>query len=57
MFWVDPTHRSPIFPEVAVTWCRLVGFRSATVIFPNGTGELEIDRVNESEYAVVARKS
>jgi glycosyltransferase involved in cell wall biosynthesis/2-polyprenyl-3-methyl-5-hydroxy-6-metoxy-1,4-benzoquinol methylase len=56
-FWVDPTHRSPTFPEVAVTWCRLVGFRSATVIFPNGTGELEIDRVNQSEYAVVARKS
>jgi glycosyltransferase involved in cell wall biosynthesis/SAM-dependent methyltransferase len=55
-FWVDPTHRSPIFPEVAVVLCRLHGFESAVILFPNGTGELERDRQREGEYAVVARK-
>jgi SAM-dependent methyltransferase len=56
-FWVDPTHRGPIFPEVAVVLCRLHGFDSAQVLFPNGTGDLERDRPREGEYAVVARKA
>ena len=53
-FWVDPTHRAPIFPEVAVTLARLHGFASARVLFPLGTGELEVDRRNQGEYALVA---
>jgi O-antigen chain-terminating methyltransferase len=56
-FWVDPTHRAPIFPEVAVTLARLYGFESAYVFFPLGTGELEIDRRTQGEYAVVARRA
>ncbi len=55
MFWLDPTHQTPIFPEVAVALCRLSGYASAFVMFPNGAGELERDRVEEGEYAVVAR--
>ena len=56
-FWVDPTHRVPIFPEVAVALCRFTGFHSAVVRFPNGNGELEHDRRNQGEYAVVAQKA
>ena len=40
-FWVDPTHEKPVFPEVALALCRLHGFGSARVVFPNGTGDLE----------------
>lgn len=56
-FSVDLSHQSPIFPEVAVALCRLHGFESALVTFPNGSGELERDRREQGEYAVVARKS
>lgn len=54
-FWVDLTHTSPIFPEVAVALCGLAGFRSAEVVFPGGTGRLEEDRWTQGEFAVVAR--
>ena len=33
-FWVDLSHQKPIFPEVAVTLCRLHGFKSARIFFP-----------------------
>ncbi|MGD0274117.1 MAG: methionine biosynthesis protein MetW [Gaiellaceae bacterium] len=56
-FWVDLTHRLPIFPEVAVTLARLHGYESAYVFFPLGTGELETDRRTQAEYAVVARRA
>jgi len=56
-FWVDLTHRSPIFPEVAVTLARLHGFESAYVFFPLGTGELESDRRTQGDYAVVAKSA
>jgi glycosyltransferase involved in cell wall biosynthesis/2-polyprenyl-3-methyl-5-hydroxy-6-metoxy-1,4-benzoquinol methylase len=55
-FWVDLTHQRPIFPEVAAALCRLQGFASAVVVFPNGTGELERDRREQGEYAVLASK-
>jgi SAM-dependent methyltransferase len=57
MFWIDPTHQTPLYPEVAVTLCRLHGFASAIVVFPNGVGDLERDRVEQGEYAVLARVS
>jgi glycosyltransferase involved in cell wall biosynthesis/SAM-dependent methyltransferase len=56
-FWIDLTHRLPIFPEVAVTLARLHGFESAYVFFPLGTGELENDRRTQGDYAVVARRA
>ena len=55
-FWTDLTHRVPIFPEVAVMLCLVAGFSEATVLFPNGTGQLELDRWSQGEYAVIARK-
>ena len=55
-FWLDPTHRSQIFPEVALTLCRSVGFASGVVFFPAGTGKLEVDRLERGEYAIIATK-
>ena len=53
-FWVDLTHTSPIFPEVAVVLCGLAGFGAARVMFPVGTGDLDRDLWAEGQYAVVA---
>jgi SAM-dependent methyltransferase len=56
-FWVDPTHQHPLFPEVALTLCEIKGFESAYVFHPNGKGEVEVDRYETGEYAVVAKKA
>jgi hypothetical protein len=53
-FWVDPTHQHPLFPEVALALCRSSGFPSAFMFHPNGTGDVEQDRFNQGEYAIVA---
>jgi len=53
-FWVDPTHQHPVFPEVALALCEINGFESAYVFHPNGTGEVEVDRYETGEYALVA---
>jgi glycosyltransferase involved in cell wall biosynthesis/SAM-dependent methyltransferase len=55
-FSVDLSHVAPIFPEVAVVLCRLTGFDSAYVLFPNGAGDLEEDRKRDGEYALVASR-
>jgi SAM-dependent methyltransferase len=56
-FWVDPTHQHPLFPEVALALCEINGFESAYVFHPNGTGEVEVDRYETGEYAVVAKRA
>jgi SAM-dependent methyltransferase len=53
-FWVDPTHRHPIFPEALLVLCRMAGFAGGYAFHPLGTGHVEDDRHRESEYAVVA---
>ncbi|CAN5287008.1 hypothetical protein BH18ACT14_BH18ACT14_20370 [soil metagenome] len=55
-FWTDPSHRCPIFPEVAVAMCQIQGFASAYAFFPGGSGNLERDRRRQTVYAVVASK-
>jgi O-antigen chain-terminating methyltransferase len=55
-FWVDPTHVTPIFPEVAVALARLHGFGAARIVFPNGTGEFDRDRYEQGEYALIAER-
>jgi len=57
-FWLDLTHRVPIYPQVAVTLCRLQGFERAFVSFPRetATGRLEQDLREEDSYAVIATK-
>jgi 2-polyprenyl-3-methyl-5-hydroxy-6-metoxy-1,4-benzoquinol methylase len=53
-FWLDPTHTAPVFPEVALLLSRLHGFPAATIVFPNGSGDLERDLREQGEYAMVA---
>jgi 2-polyprenyl-3-methyl-5-hydroxy-6-metoxy-1,4-benzoquinol methylase len=53
-FWTDPTHRAPLFPEVAIELCRAHGFRSARVMFPRGGGDSDADLRRATEYAIVA---
>jgi hypothetical protein len=54
-FWIDPTHRNPLFPETILALCRLLGFASAYVWHPQGTGDPEVDRVQQLDYAVIAQ--
>jgi glycosyltransferase involved in cell wall biosynthesis/SAM-dependent methyltransferase len=56
-FWLDPTHEAPLYPEVLLVFCRLHGFASGRVLFPEGRGDLERDRRDCGDYAVVARKA
>ncbi len=53
-FWVDPSHRQPLFPETMLALCQLARFGSADVFFPLGSGDWEADRLSAGEYAVVA---
>jgi len=55
-FWVDPTHRAPIFPEVAQTLALIHGFRTADILYPHGSGDAGRDRPEQTEYAVVASR-
>jgi glycosyltransferase involved in cell wall biosynthesis/SAM-dependent methyltransferase len=55
-FWTDPSHRAPIFPEVAVALCLVHRFQSARILFPRASGSLEAKRRTATEYAVLARK-
>jgi glycosyltransferase involved in cell wall biosynthesis/2-polyprenyl-3-methyl-5-hydroxy-6-metoxy-1,4-benzoquinol methylase len=53
-FWTDPSHRAPIFPEVAVALCLIAGYPAARILFPRGSGNLARDRREEAEYALIA---
>jgi hypothetical protein len=53
-FWLDPTHRNPLYPETMLTLCELSGFASAIAFFPQGSGDYERDRKTAGDYAVVA---
>jgi SAM-dependent methyltransferase len=53
-FWVDPTHRHPLFPEALLALCRLSGYGSAYVFHPHGSGDVTVDRRDQGEYALVA---
>ena len=55
-FWIDLTHQHPIFPEVLLTLCRGIGFRSAYVFHPGGTGDVDADRQQRGDYALVAER-
>ncbi len=38
MFWIDPTHQNPIFPEVALAMAGITGFAPAFVFAPGDSG-------------------
>jgi len=54
-FWTDPSHRAPIFPEVAHALALIHGFASAEIIYPRGSGDRVTDADEATEYALVAR--
>ncbi len=53
-FWVDPSHRQPLFPETMLALCQLAGYAGADVFCPQGSGEWESDRLSQGEYAILA---
>lgn len=55
-FWVDPTHRGPVFPEVSLALALSTGFGAAHVFSPDGTGDWEHDRTRSTRYALVSRR-
>jgi glycosyltransferase involved in cell wall biosynthesis/SAM-dependent methyltransferase len=55
-FWIDLTHQRQVFPEVAVLLCRHAGFKEATVLFPEGSGDLLDDLLTCLDYTVVATR-
>ena len=56
-FWTDITHHHPLFPEVLLALCRLAGFDSGEVAFPDATDDFDRDVYANPDYAVVARKA
>ena len=56
-FWTDTTHHHPLFPEVLLALCRLAGFESGVVRFPEETGDFDADVYLNRDYAVVVRNA
>jgi glycosyltransferase involved in cell wall biosynthesis/SAM-dependent methyltransferase len=54
-FWTDTTHHHPMFPEVLLAHCRLAGFSSGDVVFPEETDDFDHDVYANRDYAVVVR--
>jgi len=54
-FWTDTTHHHPLFPEVLLALCRLAGFESGEVRFPDESGDFDADVYANRDYAVYAR--
>ena len=52
-FWVDPTHKHPIFPEVALALFAIAGFAPAFLFAP-GYDNFEQAKFVSTAYAVVA---
>jgi O-antigen chain-terminating methyltransferase len=55
-FWIDITHVRPLYPESLLTLVQQAGFRTARVLFPDGTGDLEADLFDCGSYAILAHK-
>jgi len=55
LFWIDPTHQNPLFPEALCALLWEAGYQNGHVVFPRGSGTLAEDRLSEPQYAVVAR--
>jgi glycosyltransferase involved in cell wall biosynthesis/SAM-dependent methyltransferase len=56
-FWTDTTHHHPLFPEVLLAHCRLAGFESGEVRFPQESGDFDADVYANRDYAVHARSA
>ncbi|MDQ3723354.1 MAG: glycosyltransferase [Actinomycetota bacterium] len=56
-FWTDTTHHHPLFPEVLLALCRLAGFESGAVRFPEESGNFDADVYVNRDYAVIVRNA
>ncbi|MCA1569074.1 MAG: glycosyltransferase [Chloroflexi bacterium] len=56
-FWTDTTHHHPLFPEVLLALCRLAGFASGEVRFPEESGDFDADVYVNRDYAVIVRNA
>jgi glycosyltransferase involved in cell wall biosynthesis/SAM-dependent methyltransferase len=56
-FWTDTTHHHPLFPEVLLALCRLAGFESGEVRFPEESGNFDADVYGNRDYAVIVRNA
>jgi hypothetical protein len=45
-----------VFPEVLLTLCRSIGFEHAYVFHPGGTGDVDRDREQAGDYALIAER-
>jgi SAM-dependent methyltransferase len=54
VFWLDPTHQHPLFPETMLALCRFTGYEDAEIMFPLGGDDLATDLRTCGEYAVIA---
>jgi SAM-dependent methyltransferase len=54
VFWLDPTHQHPLFPETMLALCRFTGFDDAEIMFPVGGDDLATNLRTCGEYAIVA---
>ncbi|MDP2709629.1 MAG: methyltransferase domain-containing protein [Solirubrobacteraceae bacterium] len=54
-FWTDTTHHHPLFPEVLLALCRLAGFESGEVRFPQESENFDADVYVNRDYAVIVR--
>lgn len=53
-FWLDLTHRHPLYPEALLLSARAAGYPDAHILFPYGSGELGEDLARAGEYTLVA---
>jgi SAM-dependent methyltransferase len=56
LFWIDPTHRAPVHPELLLSLCRIAGFGAAWSFHPGGTGHVDVDQISAPDYALVAER-
>lgn len=54
LFWLDPTHRHPLFPETLLVLAASAGFDQATIWFPDSSGDVSADLANCDRYTLVA---
>ncbi len=57
LFWLDPTHRHPLFPETLVVLAASAGFDEATIWFPDSSGEVSADLANCDRYSLIATRT
>jgi len=54
LFWLDPTHRHPLFPETLLVLAASAGFEQAYIRFPDTSGDVAADVGDCDRYTLVA---